>query len=87
MIKKADYDFPSPQWDNISDMAKDLISRLLVVDPKKRLTAEEMLKHPWIMGEKTPRKGLPEVSNKIREYNLKEKVYSYEGRRQVQGGA
>ena len=73
MIKKADYDFPTPYWDGISDMAKDLISKLLVVDPKKRLTAEEMLKHPWIMGEKTPRKGLPEVSSKIREYNLKEK--------------
>jgi len=52
-------------------MAKDLISKLLVVDSKKRLTAEEMLKHPWIMGEKTPRKGLPEVSAKIRDYNLK----------------
>jgi serine/threonine protein kinase len=35
-------------------MAKDLISKLLVVDKDKRLTADEILKHPWIDGE-TPR--------------------------------
>lgn len=28
--------------------AKDLVSRLLVVDPKKRYTAHQVLQHPWI---------------------------------------
>lgn len=40
MIKKCEYEFPSPYWDEISDMAKELIKSLLVVDPKKRLNAE-----------------------------------------------
>lgn len=40
MIKNGEYDFPSPYWDDISDMAKDLIRSLLVVDPSKRLNAQ-----------------------------------------------
>jgi len=47
-IMKAEYDFPTPYWDDISKEAKDLISKLLVVDPKKRFTANQALHHPWI---------------------------------------
>jgi hypothetical protein len=47
-IKAGAYDFPSPYWDEVSDLAKDLISRLLVVDPAKRLSAAEVLAHPWV---------------------------------------
>ena len=36
MIKKGQFDFPSPYWDGISELAKDLIRKLLIVDPKKR---------------------------------------------------
>lgn len=50
-IKKAKFHFPSPFWDTISDQAKDLIKKLLVVDAKKRYTASQLLKHPWITGE------------------------------------
>lgn len=32
----------------MSDLAKDLISKLLVADPDHRLTADEILEHPWI---------------------------------------
>ena len=39
---------PSPYFDNISNSAKDLIKKLLVVDPEKRLNANETLKHPWL---------------------------------------
>ncbi|KAJ9439464.1 hypothetical protein DIPPA_08910 [Diplonema papillatum] len=47
-ITKGDYSFPSPYWDNISEDAKDFIRRLLVVNPEKRLTPEQALKHAWI---------------------------------------
>ena len=40
MIKTCSYDFPSPYWDDVSDLAKDLIRQLLVVDPKERLNAD-----------------------------------------------
>ena len=72
-IKVAKYDFPSPQWDQISDMAKDLIKKILVADPAKRLDADGILSNTWIVGEKTPRKQLPHVTSKIREFNAKRK--------------
>ncbi len=40
MIKACEFDFPSPYWDEVSDMAKDLIKSLLVKNPKDRLNAE-----------------------------------------------
>lgn len=49
-IKKGSFEYPSPFWDNVSEDAKDLINRLLVVDPKKRLTAIDALNHNWITG-------------------------------------
>jgi serine/threonine protein kinase len=71
MIKTCNYEFPSPYWDDISDIAKDLIKSLLVVDPSARLDADQILSHPWITGENTPRTGLPNVTEKIREFNAK----------------
>lgn len=47
-IMNADYDFPDPEWTNISDEAKDFVEKLLVVDTQKRYTAKQLLKHPWI---------------------------------------
>lgn len=34
-------------WEQISESVKDLISKLLVKDPKERLRAEECMEHPW----------------------------------------
>ena len=36
-------------WKGVSEMAKDLIHRLIVRDPSLRLTAAESLQHPWIV--------------------------------------
>ncbi|CAL8094700.1 unnamed protein product [Calicophoron daubneyi] len=47
-IKRGVFVFLSPYWDNVSKAAKDLISRLLVVEPKHRLSAAQTLIHPWI---------------------------------------
>jgi len=47
-IRKGDFDFPTPYWDNVSSAAKDLVSKLLVVDPSHRLTAQQTLNHPWL---------------------------------------
>jgi len=47
-IVEGTWSFIPPYWDHVSDSAKDLISKLLVLDPKQRLTAEQALAHPWI---------------------------------------
>eukprot|EP00744_Colponema_vietnamica_P001930 GILI01003122.1.p1 GENE.GILI01003122.1~~GILI01003122.1.p1 ORF type:complete len:325 (+),score=117.91 GILI01003122.1:112-1086(+) len=72
-IKHARYDFPSPYWDNISEAAKDLVRKLLVVDPARRLNADEILAHPWIKGEETPRDHLPNVTNRMKDFQAKKK--------------
>ena len=73
MIKNCQFDFPSPYWDDVSDVAKDLIRSLLVRDPQQRLNAEQLLAHPWVIGEGTPRKQLPNVTQQIKEYNTRRK--------------
>ncbi|XP_005348073.1 serine/threonine-protein kinase DCLK3 [Microtus ochrogaster] len=48
IIQLGQFEFLAPYWDSISDAAKDLVRHLLVVDPKKRYTAHQVLQHPWI---------------------------------------
>ncbi|PIN08823.1 Ca2+/calmodulin-dependent protein kinase, EF-Hand protein superfamily [Handroanthus impetiginosus] len=47
-VLKGELDFVSEPWPSISDSAKDLVRRMLVRDPKKRLTAHQVLCHPWV---------------------------------------
>uniref|UniRef100_A0A1B0DD58 Uncharacterized protein n=1 Tax=Phlebotomus papatasi TaxID=29031 RepID=A0A1B0DD58_PHLPP len=47
-IKAGAYDYPSPEWDTVTPDAKNLINQMLTVNPHKRITASEALKHPWI---------------------------------------
>nr|XP_055036322.1 calcium/calmodulin-dependent protein kinase type II subunit alpha isoform X5 [Misgurnus anguillicaudatus] len=47
-IKAGAYDFPSPEWDTVTPEAKDLINKMLTMNPSKRITAADALKHPWI---------------------------------------
>uniref|UniRef100_A0A7N0T663 non-specific serine/threonine protein kinase n=1 Tax=Kalanchoe fedtschenkoi TaxID=63787 RepID=A0A7N0T663_KALFE len=47
-VLHGDLDFSSDPWPSISESAKDLVRRMLVRDPKRRLTAYEVLCHPWI---------------------------------------
>ncbi|KAL9968177.1 hypothetical protein ACROYT_G026518 [Oculina patagonica] len=48
LIMEGDYEFLSPYWDNVSNEAKDLISKLLVVKHGERYSAEEVLSHSWV---------------------------------------
>ena len=46
-IKDADFHFNHVEFDSVSSECKDLISKLLVTNSKKRLTGKEALNHPW----------------------------------------
>jgi len=46
-IMEGKYSLTSPEWTDVADEPKDLISRLLVIDPKQRITLEEVLTHPF----------------------------------------
>mmetsp|Transcript_34634 Transcript_34634/g.69966 ORF Transcript_34634/g.69966 Transcript_34634/m.69966 type:complete len:781 (-) Transcript_34634:3058-5400(-) len=47
-IRMGEYEFYREDWEDISAPAKDLISKLLVVDPNRRITANAALQHEWI---------------------------------------
>ena len=46
-VKKGEFDFPEEEWDVITEEGKDLIKKMLTYDPKKRLSANQVLSHPW----------------------------------------
>ncbi|VDO63115.1 unnamed protein product [Heligmosomoides polygyrus] len=47
-IKSGQYTFPSPEWDCVSEAAKDLIKKLLKTDAAERITIEQTMQHKWI---------------------------------------
>ncbi|XP_053949521.1 MAP kinase-activated protein kinase 2 isoform X2 [Anastrepha obliqua] len=47
-IRTGQYDFPNPEWANVSQAAKDLIKGMLNVDPTKRLTIDQVIRNKWI---------------------------------------
>ncbi|MBN3324455.1 KCC1G kinase, partial [Atractosteus spatula] len=49
-IMKAEYEFDSPFWDDISESAKDFIRNMMRRNPEVRFTTEQALRHPWIVG-------------------------------------
>jgi serine/threonine protein kinase len=45
---KGQYSMAGAEWDDISNEAKDVVSKMLVVNPENRLSTTEILNHPWI---------------------------------------
>jgi len=74
-IVKCEYDFPDPEWTNISESAKDFIRHLLIKDPKDRFTASQCLKHPWLNGD--------HGSNALAGGKISEKMQAYNETRKM----
>jgi len=70
-IMNAEYDFDDECWDDVSDLAKDFIRRLLVKNPEERFTAEQALQHDWITST-APDKAL-NIHQRMSQYNLQRK--------------
>jgi calcium-dependent protein kinase len=47
-VKAGDFEFDPEEWDGISEEAKSIVRKLLVVDPENRLSAQQALNDPWI---------------------------------------
>ena len=45
---KCQYTFDMPNFDKVSDNAKDFISSLLILSAEERFSAEQCLNHPWL---------------------------------------
>jgi len=74
-IIKVEYDFPDPEWTNISAEAKDFIRHLLVKDPNERWTAKQCKQHPWLSGAFGSSKPLADgnIGDKMTTYNQQRK--------------
>uniref|UniRef100_A0AAZ3SS37 Protein kinase domain-containing protein n=1 Tax=Oncorhynchus tshawytscha TaxID=74940 RepID=A0AAZ3SS37_ONCTS len=57
-ILAGDYEFDSPYWDDISESAKGLVTRMMEVDQDQRLTAQEAINHEWISGNAASNKNI-----------------------------
>lgn len=71
MVKKGNFDFPSPDWDEISQPAKDLISKMLTFDPKNRCSAKDLVGNdPWLKGNLEAKKGTVHkaLGNRLRDF-------------------
>lgn len=53
-IVKGQYSLDSQEWSGISESARDLLEQLLVYEPEKRLSADQLLAHPWVRGQDVP---------------------------------
>ena len=67
-ILAADYEFPSPEWDAVSEDAKDFIRKLLVKDNHQRMTAEQCIQHPWLQKANKGDTATLATGNRLGEY-------------------
>ena len=58
-IVAGKYEFKDADWEGVSDDARDLVKRLLVLDPDKRMTATQAVRHPWLKASRDRLKRLP----------------------------
>ncbi|XP_056298926.1 calcium/calmodulin-dependent protein kinase type II delta 1 chain isoform X9 [Pseudoliparis swirei] len=77
-IKAGAYDFPSPEWDTVTPEAKDLINKMLTINPAKRVTATDVLKHPWICQRST-------VASMMHRQETVECLKKFNARRKLKG--
>ena len=75
-IKKGEFDINNPPWNSISKNAKDLICKLLEIDIKKRISAEEALKHIWFKENKS-KELFNKIENKVITENLVNNLINY----------
>ncbi|CDF32305.1 Serine/threonine protein kinase [Chondrus crispus] len=69
-IVNGNYSFPAPEWDHVSDDAKDALRRMLEIDPHRRITPTEALVHPWFRAAQST-SDLP--NSKLKEFNVARK--------------
>jgi serine/threonine protein kinase len=73
MVTSGDIDYEREELDGVSDAAKDLMRKMLEVDPKKRITIEDALQHTWIKGN-APSVKLDNLHQHLKIYNVKRKL-------------
>lgn len=77
-IKAGKFEYASPDWDNITangtypvTAAKDLVKKMLTPDPKMRITADQIIKHPWLVENSSDKLS---ISENLKKYQAKRRL-------------
>ncbi|XP_040057410.2 peripheral plasma membrane protein CASK isoform X32 [Gasterosteus aculeatus] len=75
-ICRGKYKMNPRQWAQISESAKDLVRRMLMLDPAERITVYEALNHPWLKERDryAYKIHLPETVEQLRKFNSRRKL-------------
>ncbi|KAG9140507.1 hypothetical protein Leryth_027006 [Lithospermum erythrorhizon] len=75
-ILHGNIDFSSEPWPHISESAKDLVKKMIERDPKKRITAHDVLCHPWVqISGVAPDKPLdPVIFTRLKQFSAMDKL-------------
>lgn len=78
LIRRGKFYFDPLEWDVVSDSAKDLVTKMLTMDPSQRPSAQEVIEHPWIQAsikkEKVDMPILSRALNRLHNFNATTKL-------------
>eukprot|EP00968_Pinguiococcus_pyrenoidosus_P013442 scaffold1220_cov259-Pinguiococcus_pyrenoidosus.AAC.114 len=75
-IKAGQFKFHREYWSHVSDDAKDLINKMITVNPRERITAHDALHHSWIEAEASVlgRRDIQSTTKELRKHNARRKL-------------
>ncbi|MFS7914998.1 putative protein kinase CAMK-CDPK family [Helianthus anomalus] len=74
-IIRSVINFKRDPWPKVSDNVKDLVKKMLEPDPKSRLTAQQVLEHPWLNSKKAPNVPLGDiVKSRLKQFSVMNKL-------------
>ena len=88
-IVMGKYEFDDDQWEDVSPDGKAFVSRLLIVDPAKRMTAESASKHLWMQLDYSflQKRNLENASDRIKVFYEKQQIHKQESQRNLMAGS
>lgn len=77
-IVAGKYEFNKDDWEGVSEDAKDLVEGLLVLDPDKRMTAKQAVRHRWLKASRDTlsMRSLQNTSQRLKTFNARMKLRS-----------
>jgi len=77
IIENRYHRLDSHGWSRLSELSKDFLAKILVLDPRNRFTADQALQHPWLtnaIDEMGTENLAPDYLDRLRVFNLKRKL-------------
>ena len=73
-IKLGEFEYTEPYWDDASEEVKDLINSMLIVEPSKRLNADEAMEHQWLSDDFHKAVHMTHSIDNLKKYNARRRL-------------